>query len=155
MSHVNVFAAADKYDVPLLRLLVADKFTLLMEQKWRIDDKDFCAVIERLCGPSAASFADASLQMTAAAFCSKHIRDLIKLEAFVSMLEKGEPFAGRLLTTVLQGTSDGVIKTVRCHACKHVSDDVINASLKRKCISCGNSGFGSPQLPHYKDFIPL
>jgi hypothetical protein len=34
MCHVNIFAAADKYDVPSLRVLVVNKFTVLMGQKW-------------------------------------------------------------------------------------------------------------------------
>jgi hypothetical protein len=110
MFYVNVFAAADKYDVPLLRVLVVDRFTESMGLKLKISQQEFCTVIQRLCGPTAVSFADASLQKTAAAFCAKHIRELIKVEAFVSMLENGEPFAGRLLTTVLRGANDPTIK---------------------------------------------
>lgn len=168
MFHVNVFAAADKYDVPSLRALVIHKFTPLMEQRYSSSQKELCTVIQRLCGPAAANFADTSLQKSAASFCSEHIRDLIKLDAFVSMLEEGEPFAGRLLTTVLRGSPDSVIKTVICQQCRLLSDDAIKKNIGRRCInnchpnSQGTSGafgsmgnFSTPRLEHYKDFMPL
>ncbi|KEQ74816.1 hypothetical protein M436DRAFT_62257 [Aureobasidium namibiae CBS 147.97] len=73
MSQVNVFAAADKYDVPSLRVLVISVFTRSMEHKWQNNPQEFCAVIQRLCGPTAVRFADPSLQISAASFCSEHI----------------------------------------------------------------------------------
>jgi len=158
MSQVNVFAAADKYDVPSLRVLVMSNFTQSMEHKWQTNPQEFCTVIQRLCGPTAVRFADASLQISAASFCSDHIRDLVKNDAFVNMLEEGEPFAGRLLTAVIKGTADKVIQTFRCQQCKSASDDSIKKNLSVKCINCsssGNSGYGgSSRLVHYRDFRP-
>lgn len=160
MFHVNVFATADKYDVPSLRALVVLKFTQLMNQKWSVSQVEFCTVIQRLCGPDAASFADRSLQASAASFCSEHITDLIKLDPFVSMLEEGEPFAGHLLTAVLRGKASCVMETFVCSRCKSVSEDDIKRNIGQTCISCNSkhspSGFGGvASLGHYKHFMPI
>ncbi|KAG9652277.1 hypothetical protein KCU64_g8417, partial [Aureobasidium melanogenum] len=160
MFHVNVFAAADKYDVPSLRAVVVHKFPQLMNQRWSTSQTEFCKVIQRLCGPNAANFADESLQASAASFCSEHIMDLIKLDPFVSMLEEGEPFAGRLLTAVLRGKANGVMETFVCSGCKSVSEDDIKKKVRQTCISCNSSysagrlGVVAP-LGHYKHFMPI
>ncbi|KAI4782296.1 hypothetical protein E4T52_02819 [Aureobasidium sp. EXF-3400] len=96
MFHVNVFAAADKYNVPSLRVLVIPRFTQLMMQRWSTNQQEFCRLIRYLCGPTAPNFADTSLQRSAAAFCSENITDLIKLDAFVSTLEECGPLAASL-----------------------------------------------------------
>ncbi|KAI4732053.1 hypothetical protein E4T49_00139 [Aureobasidium sp. EXF-10728] len=159
MFHIDVFASADKYFVPSLRPLVVQRFTQLMQATWSARQQDFCKAIQRLCGPDAVSFADKSLQASAALFCSEHIMDLIKLDAFVKTLEDGEPFAGRLLTAVLRGKADCVVKTVRCHDCKSVPDEKIKQSLGQKCIGCNSihpAYFGpSSSHEHYKNFMPL
>jgi hypothetical protein len=137
MHHVNVFAAADKYDVPSLRIPVVSRFAQLLLQKW-VDKQEFCTIIQHLCGPNAVSFADTSLQRSAAAFCSGHISSLVKLDAFVSMLEECGPFAARLLTTFLKDKT--FVHTFRCQEC-------ISASARRfprpsgvkKCFTCGSS----------------
>ncbi|KAH0399124.1 hypothetical protein KCU89_g6529, partial [Aureobasidium melanogenum] len=157
MFHINVFAAADKYDVPSLRALVVGKLPQLMNQKWSTNQTEFCKVIQRLCGPNAADFADKSLQASAASFCSEHIMDLIKLDPFVSMLEEGEPFAGRLLTAVLRGKAKCVMETFVCSNCKSASEDKIKKNLGQTCISCNPryiGGFGGA-LTHYKNFMPI
>jgi hypothetical protein len=82
MYHVNVFVAADKYDVPSLRVLVVSRLTQLMEQKWSTsqqNQQEFCTVIRCLCGLNAVRLADTSLQKAAAAFCSTNILRLVKL----------------------------------------------------------------------------
>jgi hypothetical protein len=56
--YVKVFAAADKYDVSSLRVLVVSKFTVLMGQKWSSSQQEFCTVIKHLCGPNAIGYAD-------------------------------------------------------------------------------------------------
>lgn len=66
MFHINVFAAADKYDVPSLRMIVVEKFAQLMTHKWSASREEFCAAVQRLCGPEAVMFADNSLQAFAA-----------------------------------------------------------------------------------------
>ncbi|KAI4743222.1 hypothetical protein E4T50_06419 [Aureobasidium sp. EXF-12298] len=156
MFHINVFTAADKYDVPSLRLLVVEKFVQLMDLKWSADQKEFCTAIQRLCGPKATAFAaDRSLQACAASFCSKHITDLVKFEDFVSVLEQGEPFAGRLLTAVIRGKSEGLIKTVRCYNCSRIEDDAIRTRLGERCINCDAADIEFDELRHYKNFMPL
>jgi len=77
MFHINVFAAADKYDVPSRRVLVVEKFAQLMTHKWSASRQEFCAAVQRLCGPEAVMFADKSLQKFTSKFCSTHILDLI------------------------------------------------------------------------------
>lgn len=111
MFHVNVFEAADKYDVPSLRALVVDKIPGLMKQTWLTNQEEFCKAIRRLCAPDAVVFADKSLQASAASFCSTYISTLIKNDRFVQMLEEGEPFAGRLLTAVLKGQTSPLKKS--------------------------------------------
>ncbi|THZ27066.1 hypothetical protein D6C91_02389 [Aureobasidium pullulans] len=179
MFHINVFEVADKYDVPSLRVLSVGKFAWLMESIWSIKKEEVCQAIQRLCAPNAVSFADRSLQASAATFCSAHILDLIKIDSFVKMLEEGEPFAGRLLTAVLKGKSESVIQTKKCDTCATVADSTIQANLTQKCISCisgsaspnaplnphrsvtgfgggFSAGFGNaPTLQHYKNFLPL
>ncbi|THX75707.1 hypothetical protein D6D04_07222 [Aureobasidium pullulans] len=173
MFHINVFEAADKYDVPSLRALVVGKFTGLMEQIWSAKREEVGKAIQRLCAPGAVSFADKSLQASAASFCSSHIMDLIQIDSFVTMLEEGEPFAGRLLTAVLRGNSGSVIRTSKCSKCESLPDSTIQANLSQKCIGCvsrsaypheagfggrfgGSPGSASPTtLQHYKNFLPL
>ncbi|THY73878.1 hypothetical protein D6C86_04965 [Aureobasidium pullulans] len=179
MFHINVFEVADKYDVPSLRVLAVGRFAWLMESIWSSKKEKVCEAIQRLCAPNAVSFADRSLQASAATFCSAHILDLIKIDSFVKMLEEGEPFAGRLLTAVLRGKSESVIQTKKCDKCATVSDSTIQANLVQKCISCisgptspnaplnphrnvtgfgggFSAGFGNaPSLQHYKNFLPL
>ncbi|THY98306.1 hypothetical protein D6C92_02931 [Aureobasidium pullulans] len=173
MFHINVFETADKYDVPSLRALVVGKFTGLMEQIWSAKREEVCKAIQRLCAPGAVSFADKSLQASAASFCSSHIMDLIQIDSFVTMLEEGEPFAGRLLTAVLRGNSGSVIRTNKCSKCESLPDSTIQANLSQKCIGCvsrsaypheadfggrfgGSPGSASPTtLQHYKNFLPL
>ncbi|CAD0092139.1 unnamed protein product [Aureobasidium vineae] len=155
--HINVFMAADKYDIPSLRLLVVDKFAELMDLKWFANQHEFCTAMQRLCGPDAVAFADRSLQASAASFCSKHISDLIKLKSFASMLEDGEPFAGRLVTAVLSGKSDNLIETFKCHICRSIADDTIRTKLEQSCISCNvvYVNFECVEFQHYKKFMPL
>jgi hypothetical protein len=76
MFHVNVFAAADKYDVPSLRVLVVSKFVQLMNRRWSNSQQEFCTVVRHLYGPTAPNFADTSLQQSAITFCSEKIKDL-------------------------------------------------------------------------------
>ncbi|KAI4723124.1 hypothetical protein E4T48_00674 [Aureobasidium sp. EXF-10727] len=86
MFHIDVFTSANKYFVPSLRPLAVQRFSQVMQETWSARQEDFCKAIQRLCGPDAASFADKSLQASAALFCSEHIVDLVKLDTFVSML---------------------------------------------------------------------
>lgn len=153
--HINVFEAADKYDVPSLRVLVVSRFSYLMRQSWQSEIEDFCSAINRLCGPPAVHLADISLQAAAASFCSAHILDLIKMEAFVRMIEEGEPFAGRLLTRVLNGKVDGLFKAYKCIDCRDVSDEVVRDALSRKCINCGSSAMYKHGFHHYKSLLPM
>ncbi|KAH0360350.1 hypothetical protein KCU65_g9457, partial [Aureobasidium melanogenum] len=156
MFHINVFTAADKYDVPSLRVLVVENFVQLMDLKWSADPKEFCTAVQRLCGPNATAFAaDRSLQASAASFCSKHITNLVKFDVFVSMLEEGEPFAGRLLTAVMRGKSESVMKTVRCYSCSRIEDDAIRTRLGERCINCDAADVELDELRHYRNLMPL
>jgi hypothetical protein len=134
MYHVNVFAAADKYDVPSLRVLVVNKFTVLMGKKWSSSQQEFCMVIQHLCGPNAASYADPSLQKAAAAFCFKNILSLTKLDAFVTMLEACGPFAARLLATFLKDKN--VIHSLRCQRCIPASENRHQQLASGRCSMC-------------------
>ncbi|KAI4849147.1 hypothetical protein E4T44_03528 [Aureobasidium sp. EXF-8845] len=135
MYHVNVFAAADKYDVPSLRVLVVSRFTQLMEQKWSTNQQEFCTVIQCLCGLNAVRLADTSLQKAAAAFCSTNMLSLIKLDAFVSMLEKCGPFAARLLSAFLKNKR--VINTFRCETCRSPARLIRTAHREEtRCFTC-------------------
>jgi hypothetical protein len=137
MFHVNVFAAADKYDVPSLRVLVVSKFTQLMRQQWRTSQGEFCMVIQRLCGPDAVSFADASLRRAATEVCTESMLTLIKLDTFVDTLEDCGPFAARLLATFLKDKR--VIHSLRCQKCRSTSERALRSDLKNRCFTCGNS----------------
>jgi hypothetical protein len=151
MCHVNIFAAADKYDVPSLRVLVVNKFTVLMGQKWSSSQQEFCTAIQHLCGPNAASYADSSLQKAAAAFCIRNIVRLTKVDAFVSMLEECGPFAARLLATFL-GDKE-IVSTLRCQRCKASSTKHLQQLASgRCCFTCGASesnGIGTRTFPSY------
>lgn len=87
--------------------------------------------------------------------------DLIKLDPFVSMLEEGEPFAGRLLTGVLRGKAKCVMETFVCLNCKlaPAPEDKIKQNVGQTCISCNSryaGGYGgSAPLTHYKNFMPM
>jgi hypothetical protein len=170
MFHVNVFAAADKYDVPSLRVLVVNKFTQLMKQRYSTSQQEFCTTIQHLCGPAAASFADTSLQKATASYCSDNIRSLIKLDAFVSMLEECGPFTVQLLTTTLRHKS--VIETYRCPNCilneSHSPQRdlrFVQSRERRRCFTCnatqdvGRLGTvsldGSKRFEHYKSLMEL
>jgi hypothetical protein len=133
--YVKVFAAADKYDVSSLRVLVVSKFTVLMGQKWSSSQQEFCTVIKHLCGPNAIGYADSSLQRAAAAFCSKNILSLTKLDEFVSMLEACGPFAARLLATFLKDKN--VIYASRCRKCISARNDRPQLARGRCCSTCG------------------
>jgi hypothetical protein len=139
MFHVNVFAAADKYDVPSLRLLVINKFTQLLNQRWSTSQQEFCTIVQRLCGPGAAVFADTSLQETAATFCSEHIRGLVRSDPFVNMLEDCGPFATRILTTAFNNKH--VIGVPICKGCRSASGHpVVETRLERRCFVCNAPG---------------
>jgi len=163
MFHVNVFTAADKYDVPSLRVLVAKRFTQLMEQKWSTSQQEFCKVIRRLCGPAAARFADPSLQKVAAKVCSDNITGLIKLGTFVNVLEECGPFAAHLLTTAL--TNKRVMETYRCQDCISSTGRELQRLSGRRCFTCNasqapslNGSFGPcdrRRFEHYKSFMEL
>ncbi|KEQ61160.1 uncharacterized protein M437DRAFT_26213, partial [Aureobasidium melanogenum CBS 110374] len=99
LFHINVYAVADKYDVPSLRPIVVKKFEDLMEITWESDD--FVARIQKLTGPSMGHIADPSVQAAAAAFCAKHLHKLAKQDNFVEMIQDEGPFVGRLLVRFL------------------------------------------------------
>jgi len=163
MFHVNVFTAADKYDVPSLRVLVVKRFAQLMEQKWSTSQQEFCKVIQRLCGPAAARFADPSLQKAAAKFCSDNIRGLIKLDTFVDVLEECGPFATHLLTTALRNKH--VMDTYRCQDCISSTGRKLRRLPGPRCFTCNASQAGSIDgrfgsgdskgFEHYKSFMEL
>lgn len=163
MFHVNVFAAADKYDVPCLRVLVVKKFPQLMDQKWSTSQQEFCTVVQRLCGPAAARFADPSLQKATAAFCLHNTKGLIKSDAFVSMLEGCGPFAARLLTSTLR--SQPVMETYRCLDCISNTGLEPRSYHERRCFTCNTPRAtmmdgrphpsDSKRFKHYKSFMEL
>jgi hypothetical protein len=135
MFHINVFAAADKYDVPSLRVLVVSRFTQLMKERQSTSQQEFCTVIRHLCGQNAVSLADASLQKSAAAFCSERICSLNKSDVFVNMLEECGTFAARLLTTFLKDKK--FIYTFRCQKCVAISRLPRQEARDKSCFTCG------------------
>jgi hypothetical protein len=143
LFHIGVFTAVDKYNVPSLRPLVVKKFKSLMETNW--EGENFVASVQKLTGPSAGHLADNTLQAAAAAFCAKHLTQLVKKDAFVKMIHEEEPFAGRLLTGFLNGgehTEGGSI--IQLKSCKKPDCIVTNPSkinrLTASCIVCKTSG---------------
>ncbi|KAG9821564.1 hypothetical protein KCU98_g10599, partial [Aureobasidium melanogenum] len=130
LFHINVYAVADKYDVPSLRPIIVKKFEDLMEMTWEIDD--FVASIQKLTGPSMGHVADASLQAAAAAFCAKHLHKLVKQDNFVEMIQDEGPFVGRLLVGYLKGPKKETM-LMKCRSCSHKSLTVFDSS----CAFCG------------------
>jgi hypothetical protein len=164
LFHIAVFTAADKYDVASLRPLVVKKFEGLMETNW--EGETFATSIQRLTGPSAGQVADKALQAAAAAFCADNLRQLIRQDAFVKMIEEDEPFAGRLLTGFLtnEDIPEGCI-TVQLMTCKKPScihkkpSHRALQTLIFRCIMCGTHanktiidewGDSTPGLLNYK-----
>jgi hypothetical protein len=139
MYHVNIFAAADKYDVPSLRVLVVSRFTQLMEQKWSTSQQsqqEFCTVIQCLCGLNAVRLADTSLQKAASAFCSTNILCLVHIDAFLRMLEECGPFAAHLLSAFLKNKR--VMHTLKCRKCILASENRHQQPVLGRCCSgCG------------------
>jgi hypothetical protein len=132
MFHVNVFAAADKYDVPSLRVLVVSKFVQLMNRRWSNSQQEFCTVVRHLYGPTAPNFADTSLQQSAITFCSEKIKDLIKLGTFASTLAECGNLAAELLVIVFKDKN--VVLTSRCQKCKAASADTIKENISTEHI---------------------
>ncbi|KAI4849145.1 hypothetical protein E4T44_03526, partial [Aureobasidium sp. EXF-8845] len=139
LFHIGVFTAANKYDVPSLRPLVVKKFESLMETNW--EGENFATSIHKLTGPSAGHLADNSLQTAAAAFCARHLTQLVKKDAFVKMIQQEEPFAGRLLTGFLEGGEHTErcpvvqLKTCKKTSCMN-SDPSTIPRLITNCIVC-------------------
>jgi hypothetical protein len=154
LFHIGVFTAADKYDVASLRPLVVKKFESLMETNW--EGENFAASIQKLTGPSAGHLADNTLQAAAAAFCSKHLIQLVDNDAFVKMVQQEEPFTGRLLTDFLrveehtEGCPIIQVKTCKRPVCLNIEPSEISR-LNTNCIACGaNANTYASGLVDYK-----
>ncbi|KAH0361369.1 hypothetical protein KCU65_g8745, partial [Aureobasidium melanogenum] len=133
LFHIAVFTAADKYDVASLRPIVVKKFEDLMETSW--ESEAFATSIQKLTGPSAGHLADDTLQVAAAAFCAKNLTKLIKQDEFVEMIQKEEPFTGRLLIDFLNNRYiPGEVTTVQLKTCK--SNTCRNAKLASSSVVC-------------------
>lgn len=130
LFHINVYAVADKYDVPSLRPIVVKKFEDLMEITWESDD--FTTSIQKLTGSSMGHVADPSLQAAAAAFCAKHLHKLAKQNDFVEMIQEEGPFVGRLLIGYLNGPKDKTM-LMKCRACSSKN----LAAFDYTCAFCG------------------
>ncbi|KAI5250691.1 hypothetical protein E4T42_04828 [Aureobasidium subglaciale] len=114
MFHIDAFEAADKYDVPSLRVIAVQTIASQMEARWRIWPENIFLTVERVCGPGAASFADDSLQSVVASFCSEHSLDVVKFGVFAKKLEKGDCSAQSLLIAILLNRSSSRVKTAPC-----------------------------------------
>ncbi|THZ60531.1 hypothetical protein D6C86_04964 [Aureobasidium pullulans] len=139
--HIAVFTAADKYDVCTLRPLIVKRFEELMEATWK--GKQFAADIQKLIGPSAGVSADNTLRAAAAAFCAKNLTELVKEDSFVKMIQKEEPFTGRLLTDLLGTKESDSITLKRCTApsCHNKAEkDVSYHKFLKCCVHCGGDG---------------
>ncbi|KAG9652276.1 hypothetical protein KCU95_g5253, partial [Aureobasidium melanogenum] len=143
LFHIDVFTAADKYDVASLRPLVVKKFKDLMEI-WRSSPK-FATSIQKLMGPSAGHLADDTLQAAAVEFCAKNLRTLIHVGDFVNIIQEEEPFAGRLLASFLNeclpdGTVTIQLKTCKKPSCRHAKPSAGRfRCLTTHCIVCATS----------------
>ncbi|KAI4723122.1 hypothetical protein E4T48_00672 [Aureobasidium sp. EXF-10727] len=144
MFHIGVFTAADKYDVRSLRPLVVKKFENLMETNW--ESETFAISIVKLTGPSADHLADHTLTAAAASFCAKNLTKLIKVDKFVNLIQKEEPFTGRLLTNFFSGDAENTLQLQTCArpSCRQADTSKVNfQNYPHNCIICGgafNSG---------------
>ncbi|THV89295.1 hypothetical protein D6D27_06572 [Aureobasidium pullulans] len=100
--HVAVFTVADKYDCPLLRKNVVDKFGAIMHsQLTKGQLEKVVSIIPKICGPTAPLLADRSLRDKVADVCLVHFQTLINSHAFTKALTKGCIFDDRGATKLL------------------------------------------------------
>ncbi|KAG9592706.1 hypothetical protein KCU77_g4249, partial [Aureobasidium melanogenum] len=144
VSCLNVFTAADKYDVASLRPMVVKRFEDLMETNW--ESESFATSIQKL---TAA----------AAAFCAKNLPKLIKQDEFVNMIQEEEPFTGRLLTDFLTGGSIETVQLRTCNqnSCRNKEPSASNLQgLLYRCVVCGynlNDMYGGSRCDYRKAYV--
>ncbi|GAB7356779.1 hypothetical protein MBLNU459_g7673t2 [Dothideomycetes sp. NU459] len=103
--HIDTFVLANKYDVPSLRILVIEKLEKRMLISWK--NPEFADAVKAVWSLDNNSLVDPALRDLVLAFCSDRMPSLIKIPRFVDMIEKEEPFLGKLLRLTFDSGRDG------------------------------------------------
>lgn len=109
LTSTKVYVAADKYDIPGLRTLAADKFTTAIATQWNTASLPTCLdfIYHQL--PDS----DTVLKKVALKVIAEHIKELEDRGEFVAMFKAG----GEIAFDVLQATSSRIITTKACNRC--------------------------------------
>lgn len=102
MSNISVYAIADKYDIPQLKILAKSKFQALVHSKWPFDD--FPAIIKATFGTSPLE--DGGLKEVVLGICAVHIDEIMKNEELASAITEIGPLCFGLMQKALINRND-------------------------------------------------
>lgn len=113
--NLKLFATADKYDIPSLRIRISETLVRDFHSLLRKGDIDIAATLTDIFN----YVGDRTLKDAAMDFCCLNMTRLTTVPAFIEMLKEDHDLSVTLLTRTMQALRDGQ-KVWSCGSCDHV-----------------------------------
>ena len=109
LNNISEYAIADKYEIPDLNKLAEVKFSAIISEIW--PHKDFPAVIQAVFESTPSN--DTGLRGVVTKVCLEHIDEIIKDEAYTSLLRTTEVLAFSLLQSIKASNDEAQVQLLQ------------------------------------------